>query len=213
MDHVVTVAALALCAFLAAPVVGETCEELKAQCDELHRGDDGYTNRLLPSTADSSMWPVSAADLQKYRPFGDAYCRRGVDLGNCMKKLYSRCLEEYDREKSVYNGWYGPEWQIITGGLCNTTIGPVKFFRAVTHCSLKNRSKFFSCCFLKAHAPHEQNGNAAVAHQNICAELKATVERLSGADGAEIGGKCGQDAVDTLKEAHEQLQAGYCSKS
>ncbi|XP_055343061.1 uncharacterized protein LOC129591434 [Paramacrobiotus metropolitanus] len=174
--------------------------------------DADYHNRLLPPTADSSMWPVSEADLQQYRPSADAYCRRGVELGNCMKKLYSRCPEVYNSEKDTYRGWYGPEWLIVTGGLSNTTVGPVKFFRAVTHCSPPDQSKFFSCCFLKPYAPHEENGNASVAHQNICEQLKVTVERISGADGVEFGGKCGQDAVTAIKEAHEQLRSSYCSK-
>ncbi|XP_055343110.1 uncharacterized protein LOC129591470 [Paramacrobiotus metropolitanus] len=206
------IVALTLCAFLGPPVVADTCEELKAQCAELRRDDDGFIGRMLPPTANPTLWPVTEADLQQYRPFGDAYCRRGVNLGNCIKKLYSHCPEVYNSEKSDYGGWYRPEFQIVTGLLCNTTIGPVKYFRAALHCDGRDHRKFSDCCTLGTAASHEQNENASAAHQNICQHLKVVAERISGADGIEMGSKCGQDAMETVKETYQQLRDVYCPK-
>ncbi|XP_055349294.1 uncharacterized protein LOC129596129 [Paramacrobiotus metropolitanus] len=206
------VAAATLSAFLGTLVTAETCEELRAQCDELRRDDDGYHSRMLPPTANHSLWPVTAADLEQYRPFGDAYCRRGVDLGNCMKKLYSHCPEVYNDDKTIYDGWYTPEWHIAMGLLCNTTIGPVKLIRAAMHCAQQDRQKFIACCYLDSSSSHEQNGNSSAARQNICERLKVIVERSSGTEGTELGSKCGQDTMETINEGIRQLHAVYCSK-
>ncbi|XP_055336758.1 uncharacterized protein LOC129587169 isoform X2 [Paramacrobiotus metropolitanus] len=114
------VIALTACALFSCAVAARTCEQQKAQCAELRRGEDGFHERMLPPK-NSPLWPASAADLQKYKTFADQYCRWSTDLGNCRKSLYTSCPAVYKDDVPSSGGWYGADYSLAFGGLCNTT--------------------------------------------------------------------------------------------
>ncbi|XP_055343162.1 uncharacterized protein LOC129591517 [Paramacrobiotus metropolitanus] len=193
-------------------LAAKTCEEQKTQCDNLGKDEDAYHQHLLPQKMSIPLWPVSEADVQQYRSAADLYCRWSTDLGNCRKSLYKSCPALHKNDKPSTGGWYSAGYAVAMGGLCNTTVGPVKFFRALNHCAGKDRSNFYACCNLDSFADEGKNEIGSVAHQNFCDKLKATVNRFDNHAARVVAGRCGQDPINTLKDGYRQLDTKYCKK-
>ncbi|XP_055332542.1 uncharacterized protein LOC129584407 [Paramacrobiotus metropolitanus] len=206
MEYVI---ALTLSAYLlfATPVTADLCADLQATYDRVR--PDEFVSYLRPNDS-SSLWPVSAADVQKYKTAGNNYCTRHSEIGVSMKSLYKKCPDVYNRMKRTSGGWFTAEWFTTMGRLCETQVDPVKFIRAGDHCQKKEMGTYFACCYMGVTDDTNKDTSESIAHQQICSRLSDTVKNIDGPRGVRMVSQCGQDAVQTLKDAYQQLRTVTC---
>ncbi|XP_055357213.1 uncharacterized protein LOC129602244 [Paramacrobiotus metropolitanus] len=127
-----------------------------------------------------------------------------------MKSLYTQCPALKD-DAAATGGWYNAEFRLFLGALCSTTVGPVKYLRALSHCNEEDEDALDGCCnHLDMPAGSGENDNASVAHQRFCNKLKKTASYFDGAH--DVAAKCGQDVEQALKDAFKQAHTAYCKK-
>ncbi|XP_055343146.1 uncharacterized protein LOC129591499 [Paramacrobiotus metropolitanus] len=216
MDYRVFLVFLAIsCSFFAYAALSPACEELHKQCrDHLAKERPEVVKMETLAPGSNATWPVTEGTLQEYRDRGDAYCRRVNESAVYLKDLFNRCPGFQDQRNLLadYFTWYDFEMRMVFARLCGTTVGPVKFFRAVKHCSKHGLRLFWACCepnYLEDHDV-ERNATAPTAHRKICQTIQKVMGRISGPRGQEMSGKCGQDAVDAIKKAYTELYPVHC---
>ncbi|XP_055343161.1 uncharacterized protein LOC129591516 [Paramacrobiotus metropolitanus] len=204
------------CLGFAYAVGSETCDELQAKCTAYKKAERPTVNSLATVVpGSSSTWPVTEQLLQEYRQLGEQHCREFNNTGYCLRELFSRCPESYGNHttgSSEWDGWYDAEMQIALARVCETTIGPVKLHRAASHCFKTDGTLFMRCCYIGPdHGPdYNKQMNATTAHQKLCHRIKEVAERMSGSPSTDLVAKCGQDAVETIRAAYQQIHTAHC---
>ncbi|XP_055356190.1 uncharacterized protein LOC129601419 [Paramacrobiotus metropolitanus] len=216
MFRQITLLAWALCARI---VCSLDCEELAAHCQEYEKQEHLTVDRLMSL---SIPWPLTAEILREYQPVGEAFCRYSNNTGYCVRDLLASCPEFLPDNPS---GWYDSEKKIAMARLCATTIAPVRYFRAVSHCRQhdpKLQQSFRRAAEAAARDEVDDvpvnsypddipvNSHPVCGRVEYCHVNAAGIEDVSGPAGAKMAAYCGAEAVETIRESARQIYAAHC---
>ncbi|XP_055356991.1 uncharacterized protein LOC129602059 [Paramacrobiotus metropolitanus] len=209
--------AWALCARI---VVSLNCEELAAQCQEYERQEHLTVERLMSL---SIPWPLTAEILLEYQPVDEAYCRYSNNTGHCVRDLLTRCPEFLEDDSS---GWYGSELKIALARLCATSIAPVNYFRAVSHCRQHDPKLQQFLRRAEEATARDEVEEVPVNSHPVCGRVEycqeggvgrpymnvnvARIEKFIGPASAQKAAYCGAEAVQTIRESAVQIYAAHC---
>ncbi|XP_055354346.1 uncharacterized protein LOC129599996 [Paramacrobiotus metropolitanus] len=201
-------------------VVSLDCEELAAQCQEYGKQERLTVERLMSL---SISWPLTAEALREYQPLDEAFsfavfsmrllCRYSNNTGHCVRNLLTSCPEFLQDNPS---GWFDSEMLIAKGRLCATSIAPVQYYRALSHCRQHDPTLQQSVRRAAEATARDEvedvpvNSHPVCGHVEYCHVNAAGIEDASGEAGAKMAAYCGAEAVETLRESAVQIYAAHC---